>query len=63
MSDADPPMEAMMLLTVEDVAERLRVSKKTVYGWLRSGELRSIRLGGLWRISEEDLAQFIEEHK
>lgn len=52
-----------MLLTVEDVAERLRVSKKTVYGWLRSGELRSIRLGGLWRISEEDLAQFIEEHK
>lgn len=31
------------LLTVREVARKLRVSRRTVYGWIASGKLRAIR--------------------
>jgi excisionase family DNA binding protein len=50
-------------LTVEEVAERLRVSPQVVRYWLKDGRLRGLRLGDRagWRIAPEDLAAFIEE--
>ncbi|HLZ71448.1 MAG TPA: helix-turn-helix domain-containing protein [Dehalococcoidia bacterium] len=51
------------LLSVEDVAERVKASPATVRRWLRSGQLRGIRLGGRklgWRISEAELRRFLE---
>jgi excisionase family DNA binding protein len=50
-------------LTVQEVAERLRVTPWTVRQWLTSGQLRGLRLGGPagWRVSEEALSAFIEE--
>jgi len=33
------------LLTPEQVAERLRVTERTVYGWLRRGTLPALKLG------------------
>jgi excisionase family DNA binding protein len=49
------------LLTVEEVAERLRLDPEAVRRYLRSGELRGMRFGnrGGWRISEVDLAAFL----
>lgn len=47
-------------LTPDDVAERLRVSVRTVWEWLRTGRLRSYRAGNLYRISEEHLQEFLE---
>jgi excisionase family DNA binding protein len=34
----------MILLTPREVAERLRVSPRTVYSWIQSGRLASVRL-------------------
>jgi excisionase family DNA binding protein len=34
------------LLTADEVAEQLRLSRWTVYGWAREGILPSVRLGG-----------------
>ncbi|MHC4400491.1 MAG: helix-turn-helix domain-containing protein [Planctomycetota bacterium] len=36
-------------LTTSDVAERLGVSKPTVYKWVRRGELEAVRLDKGWR--------------
>lgn len=41
-----------------EVAEALSVSRRTVYRWLDSGELAAEKLGGIWRISEAQLAAF-----
>ena len=43
------------LLTPEQVAERLQVTERTVYGWLRRGKLPALKLGRLWRIRPQDL--------
>jgi excisionase family DNA binding protein len=50
------------LLTVSEVAERLRVSTKTVRRRIKDGSLRSIRISGLIRIAMADLEDFIRDH-
>lgn len=50
-------------LTPEHVAERLAVSPLTVRKWLRSGKLKGIKIGRLWRITERDFQDFINKAK
>jgi excisionase family DNA binding protein len=47
------------LLTPEQVAQRLKVTDRTVYSLLRSGRLRGARVGRLWRIRPTDLETFL----
>ena len=48
------------LLTPAQVAERLQITERTVYGWLRRGTLPALKLGRLWRIRQDDLEAFLE---
>lgn len=54
-----------MLLFLNEVAERLRVDYWTAYGFVTSGKLQGVRLGGRrrWQVSEDDLNTFIEGSK
>jgi excisionase family DNA binding protein len=57
-------MNDQRLLTVRDVAERLRSSPETVRRWLRQGKLRGFRPGGTklgYRVSESELQRFIQQ--
>jgi excisionase family DNA binding protein len=45
--------------TVEQVAEMLHVGRDKIYYRLRTGQLRSIKIGKLRRITEQQLAEFI----
>ncbi len=59
-------MTADEILTVEDVADRLKVKPYTIKAWLRSGRLRGFRLGGPkseWRIRSSALEQYIAEQE
>ncbi len=47
------------MLTIQQVMERLQVSDETVYRYIRSGKLKAMRVGGLWRVSPEDLEKFL----
>jgi|SRR5690606_5340976 len=51
-----------ILLTAEQVAERLQVREETVYDWLKAGRLRGVKLGRIWRVREADLEAFIRAH-
>lgn len=54
------------LLTVEEIAERLRVHSETVRQWLRDGRLKGFRPGGKragWRVTEADLEGFLDERR
>jgi len=53
--------EDSALLTPEQVAERLNVSRITVMRWLRQGKMAGRKLGGtLWRVHPDDLQAFIK---
>jgi excisionase family DNA binding protein len=49
--------------TVEEVAERLKVSNMTVYRWIKAGSLSAYKLGGEFRITERDINQFLENRR
>ncbi|HXL95544.1 MAG TPA: helix-turn-helix domain-containing protein [Streptosporangiaceae bacterium] len=50
----------MQAYTVEQVAKVLHIGRDKVYYLLRNGQLRSIKIGKLRRITEQQLTEFIE---
>ncbi len=50
-------------LTVDEVANELRVHPDTVRSWIRSGELVAVDIGREYRIYRSDLDDFIERRK
>jgi len=46
-------------LTVEEVAEVMRVSKMTVYRLLHSGELPGVRVGRSFRVPQDALEAYL----
>ncbi|MDQ3810976.1 MAG: helix-turn-helix domain-containing protein [Chloroflexota bacterium] len=57
-------MTEQRLLTVREVAERIRSSPETVRRWLRQGKLRGFRPGGTklgYRVPESELQRFLVE--
>lgn len=47
-------------LKVKEVAEELRVSKRTVFRYIKSGKLKAVKIGQ-WRITRTDLNKFINK--
>ena len=50
---------AVQAYTIEQVAEMLHVGRDKVYYLLRTGQLRSIKIGKLRRITDRHLAEFV----
>jgi excisionase family DNA binding protein len=46
-------------MTVEEVAQALRLSKRTVAAYLRAGTLRGVKIGKSWRIREADVEALV----
>ncbi|GLZ13287.1 hypothetical protein Acsp04_35220 [Actinomadura sp. NBRC 104425] len=49
----------MQAYTVEQVADILQIGRDKVYSLIRTGRLRSIKIGKLRRITDRHLAEFI----
>lgn len=47
------------LLTVPEAAQMLRMSEHTIYIWLRSGKLKSVRPGRKWLIPKEEIDRLL----
>lgn len=45
---------------VEEAAEQLSISRRTLYELLRTGELSSIKIGGRRIIRRTDIMEFLE---
>ncbi len=46
--------------TPQEVADQLKVKRRTVTDWIRQGQLTGVRVGRNWRIKKEDLETFID---
>jgi excisionase family DNA binding protein len=49
--------------TLPEVAERLKVSRRTVYRWIKNGDLDAYQFGREYRITESALKDFLEAHR
>ncbi len=48
------------ILTLEEVAEYLRVSERTVYDWAQKGELPAGKLGNTWRFKRKEIERWVD---
>ena len=48
------------LLTVNEVADLLRVSRMTVYRLIKEGQLKALRVGRSYRLREDDVDPALE---
>ena len=46
-------------LKLSEVAQRLGVSEKTARRYVRAGTLPSVFIGGAYRVSEDDLEEYV----
>ena len=51
------------LLTTDQVAEYLAVSRKTVYRIINAGKLNAIKVESILRIPEESLKEYVDHNK
>ena len=54
------------LLTVQEVAERLKVTPLTVRRWINAGDMPASKLGGDkagWRIDEDDVTAYVDRRR
>lgn len=49
--------------TPEEIAANLKVSRKTIYNWIREGRLKAVKIGHFWRVSESELNRLLKGEK
>jgi PTS system nitrogen regulatory IIA component len=49
------------IMTIEEVAEYIRVSERTVYDWAQKGELPGGKLGTTWRFKRADIEKWVND--
>lgn len=59
MAAAD--MSDVRFLTIAEVASMMRVSKMTVYRLVHNGELPAVRVGRSFRVTEEDVNEYLRK--
>ena len=60
-SSSSTPPPVAPLMTVAEVAKRLRVSNMTVYRLVNSGQLPAVRVGRGYRIRQDDVHKYLDE--
>jgi excisionase family DNA binding protein len=57
------PVAPIQLLTIPEVAQRLRVGRTKVYGLIKTAGLPAVTVGSSMRIAEPSLQKWIQEHE
>jgi excisionase family DNA binding protein len=58
-----PPPLPRLTLRMREVAAQTGVSLSTVKNWCATGQLPSVRIGGVVLVKPQDLAEFLDAHR
>ena len=58
-----PTSRGTAWLTPEDIAKELRISRKMVYQFIRTGEIAAYQIGSRIRIKPKDFEKFLESRR
>ncbi|MBQ2350501.1 MAG: helix-turn-helix domain-containing protein [Cytophagales bacterium] len=53
-------MEDVKVYTTEETLKILKVTQRTLYRYIKAGQIKAIKLGREYRITEEALKAFLE---
>ncbi len=49
------------LMTLDDLALYLKVSRRTIYEWLKAGKVPAVKLIGQWRFKKDKIDSWLDE--
>ena len=52
-------MAELKVYTLDEVCDILKVTKRTIYSYIKADKLHAVKMGKYWRVSEESLQAFI----
>ena len=50
----------LRVYTLEEVQELLKVTRPTIYSYIKTGKLKATKIGRYWRVKHDDLKEFID---
>lgn len=48
------------LMTIEDLADYLKVTRRTIYEWVKHNKIPAVKLIGQWRFRKDKIDAWIE---
>ena len=54
-------MADLKVYTLDEVADILKVTKRTLYNYIKAGELPAVKMGKYWRVTAENLQHFVSK--
>ena len=52
-------MDGLTLYTLTELERVLGVTHRTLQSYIKDGRLKGVKIGGKWKVSEENLKKFI----
>ncbi|MBP7217134.1 MAG: helix-turn-helix domain-containing protein [Candidatus Omnitrophica bacterium] len=50
------------LMTIEDLANYLKVTRRTIYDWLKHEKIPAVKLVGQWRFQKDKIDLWLQLH-
>ena len=54
-------MKEIKVYSLEEVADILKITRRTLYTYVKEEKLHAVKIGKYWRVSEQDLQDFISK--
>lgn len=51
------------LMDIDDLAGYLKVSRRTIYAWLKTNKIPAVKLVGQWRFKKEKINAWLENRE
>ena len=52
--------DSVKVFTLEEIMDILKVSRRTIYNYIKADQLKAIKVGREWRVTEKALNAFLE---
>ena len=53
-------MEEVKVYTLEEVADILKVTRRTIYNYIKNAQIDAVKIGREWRVTSQALNEFLE---
>ena len=53
--------ETMKVYTLEELVDLLKVTKRTLYTYIKEGKLKAVKMGKYWRVTQKQLDAFLND--
>jgi len=52
-------MADIRVYALDEVADILKITRRTLYTYVKTGKLKAVKIGKYWRVAEQELQDFI----